>query len=188
MKNITKIIAAAAVAVAITQAVQATPITGNIGFSGSCQLDSSSVSTATEVVSWAGTTVTPLSVSGSFLGFISNAGGTPVTMTGSAWTFASGALPGFWSVGGFTFNLASSSVFSNAGGFLNVVIAGTVVGNGYDATAFSGTFQVSNPSANGATQFTERLSFSSVPDGGTTALLLGSALSGLALLRRKLNI
>jgi|ERR1700722_6569674 len=167
-----------------TGVVQAIPITGNIGFSGTADLNSTSVNSATAVVAngWANTLVG--SDSGSF-GFIPTL--TPVVMTSSQWNFTSSALPGFWSVGGFTFNLISSSIFSQGGGFLNVLLSGTVSGNLYDTTPFSGSFQVSDPSANGVVTFTERLSFNSVPDGGTTVMLLGGALMGLGLLKRKLT-
>jgi hypothetical protein len=181
MKNILKVVAVAAVAVALTQSVQAVPITGNIGFSGAVQLDSSTVQTATEATAWYNTVVNATSGS-----FTSVANGSSVSLA-SPWLFNSGVLNSFWQVGGFTFNLSSSSIYSQDSLFLNVVLAGTVTGNQYDPTAFTGTFQVANPSANGLTTFTERLSFNSVPDGGTTVLLLGSALSGLALLRRKLS-
>ncbi|MDR3459004.1 MAG: VPDSG-CTERM sorting domain-containing protein [Verrucomicrobiae bacterium] len=181
MKNILKVVAVAAVAVALTQSVQAVPVVGNIGFSGAVQLNSSTVQTATEALAWNNTVVNATSGS-----FSSVANGAAVALA-SPWFFNSGALNNFWVVGGFTFNLASSAIYSQDSLFLNVVLAGTVTGNGFDATAFTGTFQVANPSADGHTTFTERLSFNSVPDGGTTVLLLGSALSGLALIRRKLS-
>jgi hypothetical protein len=48
---------------------------------------------------------------------------------------------------------------------------------------------VGNPAANGVTTFTERMSFAplvnSVPDGGTTVLLLGMACTGMLLIKRK---
>jgi hypothetical protein len=181
MKNIFKIVAAAAVAVVLTQAAQAVPISGNIGFSGSAVLNTGNANSAAEVVSW-GTNVVN-SESGSFLSIPLNSG----VILASPWTFNSGVLNNFWTIGGFTFNLSSSSVFSQVGGFLNVILNGTVSGNGFDATAFSGSFQVSNPAADGDVTFTERLSFNSVPDGATTVLLLGATLSGLALLKRKFN-
>ena len=164
----------------LTNPCKPPPITGNIGFSGAVQLDTGSAQTATEAIAWINTVVN--ATSGSFTTVANNSAVTLAT----PWFFNSGVLNNFWSVGGFTFNLASSSIYSQDSLFLNVVLAGTVTANGYDATAFTGTFQVANPPANGVTTFTERLSFNSVPDGGTTALLLGSALSGLALIRRKL--
>lgn len=188
MKNTLLTLAgAAAVFVAVAQTSSAVPIVGNIGFSGSVQLNSGSVATATTAVNWFGTVVTPNSTSGSFLASLGSLGGQPVTIA-SPWSFVSGAIPNFWSVGTapqFTFNLSSSSVASNDGTFLNVVLIGTVSAVGFDTTAFTGTFQVANPPANGITTFTERLSFNSVPDGGTTVMLLGAALSGMALIKRK---
>jgi hypothetical protein len=181
MKNKLAIIAAVAVVtVAFTQTTQAVPVTGNIGFSGAVQLNSGSVQTATEANAWFDTVVNATSGS-----FTTVANGSAVTLA-TPWAFTSGPISGFWSVGGFNFDLISSTVHSQDGLFLNVVLNGTVTANGFDATAFSGTFQVANPSANGLTTFTERLSFNSVPDGGSTMLLLGSALTGLGLLRRKL--
>src|ERR1700722_4180996 len=181
--NWIKVAAAVTAIVCFTGVVQAIPITGNIGFSGTADLNSGSVNTASAVVAngWANTLVG--SDSGSF-GFIPTL--TPVIMTSSQWNFVSGALPSFWSVGGFTFNLISSSIFSQGGGFLNVLLSGTVSGNLYDVTPFSGSFQVSDPSTNGQVTFTERLSFNSVPDGGTTVVMLGLGLLSLGLFRKKL--
>src|SRR5271154_1942558 len=107
MKNVLKIVAVAAVAVALTQTVQAIPayITGNIAISGAATLNTASVNTATQVTSWGVNTV--VSDSGAFpIALVGNT----VTMTSSTWSFASGALPSFWSVGGFTFNLLNSYV------------------------------------------------------------------------------
>lgn len=182
MKNKLAIIALAVSAMVFTQTSQAVPISGNIGFSGAVQLDTGSVQTASQAVAWIDNVVNATSGT-----FVSVANGTSVNLV-SPWSFNSGAIAGFWTVGGFTFNLASSSVYSQDSLFLNVVLTGTVTKAGYDATAFTGTFQVANPPANGIATYTSRLSFNSVPDGGSTVLLLGAALSGLTLVRRKLNI
>ena len=182
MKNKLALLAAVAiVATAFTQTTQAVPVTGNVGFSGAVQLNSGSVQTATTATAWFDTVVN--ATSGSFTTIANN---TAVNLA-TPWTFNSAAIPSFWTVGGFTFDLISSSIHSQDGLFLNVVLAGTVTGNGYDATAFSGTFQVANPPANGLTTFTERLSFNAVPDGGSTMMLLGGAVMGLGLIRRKLS-
>ena len=184
MKNTLKLIATVAIAaMAFTQTSSAVPITGTIGFSGTAQLDGSTVGTSTQVLSWGVNTVGI--TSGSFASVVS---GSIVSLI-SPWSFNSGARTGFWSVGGFTFDLSGSSVFQNAGGFLSVNLVGTVYGNGYDVTALAGRVTIQDPSvSNGRTfNYTESLSFNSVPDGGTTALLLGSAMSGLALIRRKIK-
>ena len=184
MKNSLKLIAAVAVAaVAFAQTASAALITGNIAFSGGAQTDSAAANSSTMVVAW--NTVKVTSDSGSFS---TVAIGSLVSLA-APWSFNSGAIAGFWSVGGFTFNLTSSAVNINSGGFLGVNIVGTVSGNGFQPTAMSGSFTMQDPAGNPSTkEFSGSLSFNSVPDGGTTALLLGSALSGLALIRRKLNI
>jgi hypothetical protein len=112
---------------------------------------------------------------------------------GGPWTFNSGVLNNYWTAGGFTFNLSSSSIYSQDGGFLNVVMQGTVLGNGYDPTAFTGSFQVADPSADGLTTFTERMSFTGAsgpgftgtPEPGMSLWWLGLATVGLALVKRK---
>jgi len=178
-KKILTIIGVAAIAVALSQSAQAVPITGNLGISGAVTLNTGSAQTATEAISWENTVVNGRS--GSFSGIAND---TAVAMV-APWFFNSGALNSFWAVGGFTFNLISSSIYSQDSIFLNVVMNGTVTGNGFDATAFAGTFQLANPPANGLTKFTSRLSFNPVPDGGSTVLLLGMACIGLALAQRK---
>jgi VPDSG-CTERM motif len=188
MKNIIKIAVVAAIAFAASQSVQATSISGTVGFSGSAQLDGSSVVNSTEVLSWANNNVTI--ANGNFSGLINS----PVTLA-APWYFTA-AQAGFWSVGGFTFNLTSSTVtapvLNPVTGYysLTIFLAGTVTAKGYDNTSFTGSISIQDPAANndGLFNYSESMSFSSVPDGGTTALLLGSALSGLALIRRKLNI
>jgi len=186
MKNkcISKIAAAVAV-VCVAGIAQATPITGNIGFSGAVDLNTTTANTATAATAWLNTVAA--SPSGSFVGTVNN--GDSVSMSGATpWSFNSGALANFWSVDGFTFNLISSSIYSQVGGFLNVSLAGTVVGNGFTATAFNGTFQVADPASSGPQTFTERLSFNSVPDGGTTVVLLGLGLLSLGLFHKKMLI
>jgi hypothetical protein len=149
------------------------------------QLNSTTANSATAATAWLNTVAA--SPSGSFVGYVNN--GDAVSMTGATpWNFNSGALANFWSVDGFTFSLISSSIYSQVSGFLNVTLAGTVIGNNFTATAFNGTFQVADPASGGPQTFTERLSFNSVPDGGTTVVLLGLGLLGLGLFRKKMLI
>jgi hypothetical protein len=183
--NWIKKIAVATSVICLTGMAQATLITGNIGFSGAVDMNSTSVNSATEVTSWLNTVAA--SPSGSFVGIVNN--GDPVLMEGATpWSFTSGALDNFWSVDGFTFNLASSSIVSQVGGFLNVLLVGTVSGNGFSTTAFDGSFQVADPASGGPETYTERLSFNSVPDGGTTVVLLGLGLLSLGLLRKQMLV
>jgi hypothetical protein len=183
--NLIKKIAVAASVVCLTGMAQATLITGNIGFSGAVDLNSTSVNSATEVTSWLNTVAA--SPSGSFVPYVNN--GDTVSMTGATpWSFSSGALPNFWSVDGFTFNLASSSIVSQVGGYLNVALLGSVTGNGFTSTTFDGSFQVADPASGGPETYTERLSFNSVPDGGTTVVLLGLGLLSLGLFRKQMLV
>jgi hypothetical protein len=191
MKNITKILAVAVAAVAISQSAHATAITGGIALSGSAVvLNGSTVQTSSEVLSWG--PVTAASGTGSFSG-VSGA----TTMGAVPWLF-NAAESSFWSVGGFTFNLTTAipqtpqfEVGSPGYYSETIFLAGTVSGNSYNPTAFSGSFSIQDPatgsSGNGYT-FSGSFTFFAAPDGGTTALMLGSALSGLALIRRKLNV
>jgi len=176
-------------AMAVTATVQAVPITGSIDMGGSMTLDSSTVNTATEVLTWGNPSpVQTGSASGSFGGIIPN---TTVTMSPN-WFFA--PTPGtpllaLWSVGGFTFNFTSDTVFQG-GGFLNINGLGTITSTtpGLDPTIFAWKFTANDPGVgNPAVTFGFHASTITTPDGGTTAMLLGIALSGMALLKKKLT-
>ena len=199
MKSITKYTGiAAAVVLALNQHLQAVPITGNITFSGSVQLDAGSVGTATEVTSW----INPISVgggSGSLVG-----AGTTGIFSDANWSFnTSTPINNFWVVGGFSFELLSSwilSQYTDAFGLGPLQIEGTGVisANGYTPTPYVWTFSIDDPnSGSDPATWTFRASDSPiptgsggdspVPDGGATVILLGVALSGIALLKKKLT-
>jgi hypothetical protein len=189
MKSIIKYIAVVAAVAAITGSVQAVPISGVIGFSGTATTDNANAASSTEVLSWGNNAI------GLHSGTFSTLSGAATVALASPWFFNSGAKSGFWVVtdgaNSYSFNLSSSSVFSSSATSITVVLAGTVVSSiaGLDPTAFSGSFTLQNPSVNNGNRtysYTESISFNSVPDGASTVLLLGSALSGLALIRRKL--
>ena len=162
------------------QQAQAVPITGAITFAGGVELDSSTVNTATKVISWLdenGAMPTVQSASGSFTGLA----GAMVTFT-SSWSFNSGPVALFWQVGGFTFDLIASHIVFQGGGFLNVSGRGTVTGPGFTATPIAWNFSAQDDPADGVFSF----SASNVPDGGATVALLGLALAGMEGIRRKL--
>ena len=165
------------------QQAQAVPITGAITFAGGVELDSTTVNTATRVTGWldeGGFMPTVQSVSGSFS---SVAVGTTTIFT-PTWSFNSGPIPLFWSVGGFTFNLIGSHIFFQGGGFLNVVGTGTIIGNGYNPTFGHWSFTVQDDASNGVFSFSGG---TTVPDGGRTVALLGLALAVIEGIRRKLR-
>jgi hypothetical protein len=168
-----------------SQQAQARPISGCINLAGSAQFDTHDLLTATTVTAW----INPHVESGSTGDFAMIPVNTPVAMT-APWNFSSGGpLLGLWSVGGFTFDLTSSTIVVQTHSALIIDGTGIVSGNGFDPTAMSWSF--TTQSAGGRTQAT--FSFSAngcagaVPDGGSAVALLGIALIGIEFLRRKLH-
>ena len=193
MKNTILTLVGAAAILALAQTSNAIPITGSIGFSGNANLNSGTAATATTVTSWSSTTV--LSDAGIIASLLP--GGTSVTFA-QPWNFTvSSLINNFWQVASVPigFDLQSFTFTRGTlGGNPYVAIAGTglihttAAGGIYDPTLwdFSVTFQ--DPASVPANQtFTFSASQHSVPDGGTTVLLLGAALSGMALIKRKLT-
>src|SRR6266446_10877755 len=129
-----------------SQQAQATSINGDIQFAGETHFDTNSLATATRVVTWfdvfhnAGfSSVT--SGTGDFAGIAS---GTQATMA-TPWIFnPSTATPGLWSVGGFTFNLTSSTIINQDATNLTISGIGIVSGNGFDATSMTWMFTSQN--------------------------------------------
>lgn len=163
------------------QQAQATPITGDITFGGVVEFDSHNLSLAKQVSTWNLAIVT--SDSGDFSSI-------PVlsSVTIAPWIFnpSTPTIP-LWSVGGFSFDLMSSTIVTQTNFFLNVTGVGTLSGPGFDPTPGTWSFTVSN--AKGETRdafgFQSDTASGLVPDGGTTAALLGLALAGIEVLRRK---
>jgi hypothetical protein len=174
------------------------PITGNITWAGSVELDTSSAATATEVTVWHGTSTTPItgapkvqSVDGNLATFINVGDG---TLFQPNWFFnTSTPITNFWSVDGFTFTLTASAIPPGGqggtppnAGFVTAFGTGTVSGHGFTPTAGTWSFSTQDPGAGTPKQF----SFSaatSVPEGSTMILLAmgGVCLLGGKLLRRK---
>lgn len=182
MKNIIKLLAVAAVAAALTQTAHAALMSGNIGFTGQLTGNSTEATNVTVVTGWINTEAQ--GPGGTFVPFVSN--GQNATFA-APWNLnTTTAILNFWQVGGFTFSLATSSIISVSGGSLTDFITGTVAGNGFSATPYTGRLSFQDPNTgSGPMDFTISLSFQPVPDGASTVLLLGTALSGLALLKRK---
>ena len=172
-----------------TQQTQAAQINGDIQFAGEVQFDTNSLATATRVVTWfdvfhnAGfSSVT--SATGDFSGI---APGTQATM-GQPWIFnPSTPTPGLWSVGGFTFNLLSSTIVTQTAKNLSIEGTGTVSGNGFDATTMDWSFTTQSSGGKTRTTFSFSANGLAVPDGGSAVALLGLALTGVEVLRRRLK-
>jgi hypothetical protein len=174
-----------------SQQAQATAITGNINFAGSVQFDTNSLATATRVVTWfdvfhnAGHSNVTGGSTGDFAGILP---GTQANM-GQPWIFnPSTPTPGLWSVGGFTFDLLSSTVVTQNAGLLFVTGTGTVSGNGFDPTAMAWSFTTQSANGRTNTEFSFSANGVAAPDGGSAVALLGLALTGIEVLRRKLRI
>lgn len=182
------IAAVAAAAFCLEGVANAVPISGDITFAGGVDLNTDSAGTATEVTAWTGAggvgSPVVISADGSFSGITA---GSAATFT-APWFFNSGAVASLWSVDGFTFNLTSSSIVFQGGHPAGVLVdgIGTVTGPGLAASPMDWSFSVSDPSASttyGAI-FSFQAAAGSVPDGGTTAMLLGMGILGLGLLKR----
>lgn len=99
----------------------------------------------------------------------------PVASVTPLWTFL---------ISGITYSFDSDSMVVSHPDAFTWNISGTGIAHitGFDDTV--GTWEVT--ATGSGTTFTFGASTSAVPDGGTTVLLLGAALSGLALVRRRL--
>ena len=152
MKTIAKFIWFGLVASALSMhEAQAVPIDGTIGFAASVRFDSSNLDNATQVVEWRDIFgnngfSNVAAFNGSFVGFVNL--GEQATMA-TPWTFnPSMFTPGLWSVGGFTFDLDSATIVSQTGDFLNITGTGIISGNGFEDTAATWAFTVSDAGVN----------------------------------------
>ena len=152
MKTIAKFIWFGLVASALSMhEAQAVPIDGTIGFAGSVRFDSSNLDNATQVVEWRDIFgnngfSNVAAFNGSFVGFVNL--GEQATMA-TPWTFnPSMFTPALWSVGGFTFDLDSATIVSQTGDFLNITGTGIISGNGFEDTAATWAFTVSDAGGN----------------------------------------
>ncbi len=164
------------------QKAEATPITGDITFGGIVTFDNTNLSFATQVSTWNLSIVTSDSGSFSSIPILSN-----VTMT-APWIFnpSTATIP-LWSVGGFTFDLMSSHIVTQTNFFLNVTGVGSLSGPGFTTTPGTWSFTVSNAlgGPHSTFGFSSDTAAGVVPDSGATAALLGLALAGVEVLRRK---
>jgi hypothetical protein len=108
------------------------------------------------------------------------------------WIFnPSTATPHLWSVGGFTFDLMSSTIVHQDATFLSISGQGTVTGPpGFDATSMTWAFSTQNSDGKPHMTFSFSANGSSgtgVPDGGATVMLLGAALGALGMARHFLK-
>jgi hypothetical protein len=166
------------------QQVEGALITGNITFAGAVTLDIASAGIATTVTAWSGLAAGLPQVQsddGDFSAFVTPGDG--VTFH-APWPFTSGAIPSFWSVDGFTFDLTSSSITAQVPGAVIVDAVGTISGNSFDSTPGTFHFTTQDPSANALFSFSA--ASSAVPEPATMiSLLSGSSLLGALMFIRR---
>jgi hypothetical protein len=180
--NIIKYMACAAMALGLAATVQAATITGGISLSGGYTTDTGVLGTATAFTGFT-SVVVAAGPTGSYVGTAGDAvvmfpfTFSPVTLPVSPlWLTTPGGVD-YW------FNLTSMSVNTHNSAVLDISGSGILHIDGFTDTPGTWVFT--------ANSLSDTFSFSSsngttVPDGGTTALLLGAALSALGLIRRKL--
>jgi hypothetical protein len=175
------------------QATPPQPIVGSIDFGGAVTFDTTSLSTAKEVMNWNSSFV--LQGSGDFS---SIAFGTHSAMA-PQWLFNQGtpstpspgpATSALWNVGGFTFDLAGATVAPGQNNnFLHVTGTGTVTStnNSFTATPGLWSFTVSNSNGQDQTTFGFQANSTAVPEPGTLGLVAVGVISlgGMAWSRRK---
>jgi hypothetical protein len=171
-----------------SQQAQATAIQGNINFAGAVQFDTNSLATAARVGTWfdsngnAGFSSVQAGGTGDFAGIPA---GTQATMA-QPWIFNT-PTPGLWGCGGLTFDLLSSTIVTQNANFLIITGTGIVSGNGFDPTSMEWSFTIQSARGKTRTIFSFSANSVAVPDGGSAVALLGLALTGIEVLRRKLK-
>lgn len=191
MKNKWFLSGAVAALVAFSATVQAVPIVGSINFQGGTATLNGPVSSATAITAFGGSPSvnnnSGVAPTGSFAG----TGNTPVTFVATGFQFSPSMNPSpvaLWSFvfGGSTYAFSLTSVVSSVGVGPTLNLAGngilSISGGTYAATPGTWTFSTTGT---GPATYGFVAGNTSVPDGGTTVMLLGAALSGLCLFRKK---
>ena len=160
----------------------ASQISGLLNISGTATFDKKSLGKATTV-----TPFTDVTVGGGNTGdFGSITVGTSVVMASPYIFSPSTNTPALWSVGGFTYDLQTSTVTLQNNNFLLISGTGMIFANGFEPTAGVWAFSTQNASGKRHDTFTFSANVEAVPgvpDGGMTVTLLGAALIGLGVLR-----
>ena len=199
-KDIIKYMACATMALGLVANVQGAAMgtmTGSVTISGTAFANGADFNSSTAFTSFTGVTVSS-GASGTFVGLI---GGTAVAMT--PFTYGAGgvgtviAMPGLiWitTPAGSLYDLSLTSATIEARTQNSMTIDGIGMfhvspdlnGNTWTDTAGYWYFTTTGSAGTFGFSASDNTQLPNVPDGGTTALLLGGAISMLALIRRKL--
>jgi hypothetical protein len=183
MKLVSKIGAALFAAFVLSSTASAVKINGVIGFTGGASLNNANLSLATQVAEWDSPTVSVIHT-GDFATILTGTG----VLLKDPWDLNTAVtIVDFWKVGGFSFDLITSTRFydPSGAGFLSASGYGVIKKLGFDNTIATWSFSTQNPGADKL--FTISASGAAVPDGGATVALLGVSLLGLHGLRRKFS-
>ena len=170
------------VAAGFALSAQAAQINGDIDFAGEVKFDTNNLATASMVTQWTLAIVSGTSGDFASVPTLSNvAFVTPYVFNPPT------AYANLWSVGGFTFELTSSTIDTQNSHFLNIVGEGFVSGNGFDRTPGSWSFTSNRSNGGTASQFSfaGNTTAHPTPDSGSTVALLGVALFTVGALRAK---
>jgi len=167
------------------QPAQAAKIVGTIGLDGAARFDTR-IFNATQVVEWRGFPNIGFTSVNYTTGDFSGIPLFTEAAMSAPWTFnPSTATPGLWSVGGFTFDLLSSTITLQSTDELIITGTGIVSGNGFDPTRAFFAFAAAN--VGGEFSSISALTIALAPDGGSTVALLGMGLGAIEFIRRKLR-
>jgi hypothetical protein len=176
MAGLTAIVVASGLALSAHAAL----ITGMLNIAGTANYDAP-IGSATMITLFENAHVEAGANTGDFAGIPANSA---VAMMAPYVFNPSTPNPSLWSVGGFTFNLQSTTIVFQSSDGIILTGSGIISGNGFDPTP--GEWSFSQQKGSGT-----RLSFSGTtealpaPDGGMTLALLGAGLAGLAAFRAK---
>jgi len=182
--NWIKLAVAVATAFAVTASVQATPISGSIGFTGVYVQNGGTVGDLLTATSMSISSVSIQNPQGVFVGATTPTFASPIGVNGNGPTLVGAQL---WSViiGGVTYKMIVNTETQNPlSTSQTLALSGTgTMEDGTPADNTTGVWQISFGVS--GSSFTWQSTSASVPDGASTAMLLGLALSGVAVLKRK---
>ena len=181
--SLLKFVTGTALALGMVATSQATLINGSVGFAGTYTQNGSAgnLTTATLLTITSQTILSSQNdfsgaTLGSFAGSYNVNPATPPVTT--LFTLTKGTTT-------YTFTVTSETQTADSANTISLSGAGTVSdGNSADNTP--GTWQINFGATDAAFTFQSTAGTATVPDGGSTLMLIGAGLSGLGLLRRKL--
>jgi hypothetical protein len=198
MKKIYMMALAVGTLVAVSSTVQAIPINGSLNFEGGTVHLNGSLTTATAITAFGGAPIVNGNLGVAPTGSYAGTQGSAVTF-GSGFTFSPSAsyvdAPPLWTftyLGNvYSFDLKSVSSSVGVGPSLDLAGTGVLSITGYTDTTGNFTFAATGVGTGPDTftfGFVAGNNTFGVPDGASTALLLGCALTGVGLLRRKFAV